>query len=517
MSSNPGWSSNKINALHERLGFELGLFWTFYVLARWLHPQNAEYLVFKVEGDETDALITAARFTAGTLRVDTDTKGRLWGRVVDGTPNTINIYNDSARSVLVATGTAADGATATLTPQTGYTLAGTMTLGTIGANLTFVLLLVPPPYDRAGVEFDGDEEEDGQSTDSFRKRIEKIQALCLQAAAEASGGSAELMKTLFRRNLVSISAKDLILDPGLKLATGNSGAVQEEPRGLLEDWRLGSESNTTIVKAGGPTQSPAVAYASGGWEGKATGPTLGTRGRPGVTTLNCVKTLTETAPEFEAVNEPDDSRFKPDQGRASIPGKLRLRMGAQWKDPALGIESFLLDYKPTITNSTGTSLSTTTTDWSVVGLKASLSAAGILYTYYDGPSTTLEFYKSSAGRDARTSSELVTQKTSPGSSAVFTTEDLGNGLVVTGKTNGAPANGDKGTVNFNIPQATQPAARLTITISETVAPSTWLNAINAGGVGGLSWEPHVASSPNLDAGWIEAGMLVPFLKLLGKI
>lgn len=517
--SNPAWDDTTRDRIHQRLGYLLGLQRIFSAIANWLHPQNAYYLALLISGDEEATRITKLELTAGRVRTDTDVDGIAWGRIVDGTPNTVNIYKEQSRSTLVATGTAADGATATLAPQTGYYLAGAMKLGTISADATFAFLLLPPPYARAAIEFSGAEQDDGQNLNVAQDAIDVARARATDAALAIRQAVGTVIRTLFSRKIASVSDVNTLINPNLVVLEG--GQINEEAFGLVEDLRAAQAANASgsgVIKAGAATQSPSTSFP--GWTGRAAAtPSLSKMAVPGVYTATCKKGLDASGPpEFEIVFTPTDTRRKLNDGQSGIPLSNRLTMGATFKEPVLGLESLTIEYAPTITNTTGTLLSATGTDWLMpAGLTSELSDEGTLYFRYELSDTTLEVYKSAAGALAQDPEELVTEATVAAASVntVVNFQDIGNGLTLVGKTGagtgGALEDGDRGTVNFNAPQTTQPASAFLVTVSETVAPSAWVRTFRDA----LGWEPHTASSPNLDDGWIEGGMPFPNVRLLG--
>lgn len=510
--------------LFKRLGLALGPCDDFVALANLMHPQSDDFVAELVNGDEEETRLTgspAIAITACEIGVDTDKDGFVYAELDDEVPGagqaTINCYNDQARLTLVATGFANNNATVTLAPEAGYTLAGTIPIAAIGGDHDFAFKVTPPAYQQAQKLFNGDEEDDAQVEQAYKVAFDRARAAALQAAAALSVAAAFLVRTTFRRRLTSRSSETVLIDPGIRRRS--TGLVEEEPLGLLEDIRLAMSANGTgsgVMKAGGPTQGNSNAAATGTNITFST-VTLGKRGVVGVISLVCVKGLDTTDPEFDVFYDPTDTRRKPGDGTASIKLAERLRVGKSWTHPDVGIEALLLDYSVSITNSSGSSLSTTAGDWiRPTGLQSSLSDGGKLYTHYDLAATKLEFYKTSSGRDARTSSDLVTYATIAATATVFTTQDTGNGLVLVGKTGGALADGAKGTVDYRPPVATQPSSRATVTITETVRGSTWLRAFRDGFIGGQpatptqtagGWEPHVAAAPNIDDGWIRSRSL----------
>lgn len=516
------------DAVHKRIGLGAGLAELLGDLADWVHPQSDDFLVEVVNGDEDASKITKLKVTSCEIGVDTSEEGIAYVDVTDENPGAgqalVEVFADQPRSVLVAQGSAANGAQVTLVPETGYTFAATLTLGTIAANMELAWHICPPPQQRVSKTFDGTQIDDAQNEAAHRTRLANIRGFLQNAAREAASMPGEVMRTTVRRLLVSRSSENALIDPGLRRQPNGGGQIEETPTGILEDWRLAQEANTggsTTMKAGAATATPSLAYGQG-WTGITSGgPTLGARSFPCRITYVCIKTLDSTPPTFRALLDADDKRRQPNDGKDSRQLPFELTIGKSWKDPSAGVEALTIDYSPSVTNSSGTPLSTTPADYvRVAGLTADLSDGGKLYAVYRSSDTKLLFFKTSAGRDAQDEAELVTYVTlAVGATAtVFVTEDIGNGLIVTGKTGATLANGNKATLDFVPPTPTQPASRFTLTIAHSVDPSLWVRAVRDGCIGGApgtpdrtagGWEPHTGSSPNLKDGWIRAG--IPFI------
>lgn len=512
--TDPSWTDATRNAIHKRLGLALGFENSLTILAGWMHPQNSKWLVRMRHGDEGDAVLSNWNITAGVIGVDTDASGLVYGVIDDNTPGagevTINLYNDSGRSQLVATGNANDSNTVTLTAQSGYNLAGTVFVGAPSADEDFSFYLIPPAVQLLEAQFDLTEEEDSQTRDELLGDLALVRTQLVNARSAARAMATRVLRTLVRRKLVAVSDQNALLVTGLNRQS--TGAIQVEPYGLLEDLRRAQANNTGgsgEIKAGGPTNSGSASFTSAIWEGQATTPTLNAQAVPGVVTFLCEKGLgSDGKPRFRATFKPTDTRRAPNLGRSSIAAEQPLTIGQTWKSPLLGIDSFQVDYKASINNSTNTPLSTTASLWSVTGLNTTNSDNGKLYVIYVSPDDTLRFYRSSAGRSNLDADELVAQITSPGTASAFTTEENDSGLTVSGTTGASLANNDAGEVDFLPPSPTQPADQFTLTISETVEAGRWVKALRDGGAGGQPWRPNVGSSPNLVDGWIEAGMAV---------
>lgn len=520
--ANPAWSDATRNDIHQDLGYALGLGGMAYALEQLLHPQNG-YFLLETTDEIAEAHLATWRITAGKRFLDTDANGWIWITYDDNTPGggsaTVNFYNDSARSVLVAVATGTDGATLTIVPQTGYTLAGTVDSIAATADFSFRAQLIVPPAKALEALFDNTSVDDSQLRDAGLSCLRSMRSAFGNARAAAQVFAATILSTKIRRQLASISS-DSVLIPGLKLSTTSRGTVIEQAKGLLEDLRLAQKDNGTgsgVIKAAAATLSGSPAFP--GWTGVGTGPTYGQRGFAMVVTFTCDATLTERDPTFRAVARPVDTRRAPDEGRGSLLGTFPLSIGKEWKEPAWGILALVIDYSPTGANSTGTSLSTVSTDWSVVGLKASLSDGGKLWTYYNG--TTLGFYDSEDARDTQDADHLVCQATlaTTDDATTFHTATTDSGIVVYGKTGAGTGSllvaGDKGSVDFNVPTPNSPASYFTLTIAETTQGGRWVQRLRDGGVGGQGWYPHTAGTPNLQGGWIDAGLPLVNAGVLG--
>lgn len=526
------------NAAYKRKGRPMSLSWDLAALAQWMHPQSDDYIAILVNGDETRALITHIRLSAGTLFLDTDANGLGYGRVTDNTPGAgqsrWNIYADQARTLLVATFDVADNGTGTLVTQTGYTLAGTIGAGAPSGNFDFAFLLLPPLYKLLDLLFDDTFPEDAQNEQAFKNGLATARTQLLSAAAAIAAVAGTIQRTTFLRLMTSISAETTLIAPGLT-RDAETGEIEQRATGLLEDERLAMAANTggsAEMKATAGTFSSASELATG------TNATIGTaalndRAIPGPISFQCIKDLDGNgAPQFRPIFNPDDPRRKASDGTAALgAGDIILTMGVTWKKPDWGIETLVVDYLASVANeSSGTSLATTAALWSVINLTSENSTRGKFWTHYDLPTTTLEFYSTEEGRDARDPEDLVTQVVLAASAVNtdFTTQDLG-GPIISGRsgagTAGALVNGAKGTVDFQPPVATTPASRFTLTISETTRPGAWVAATRDGCVGGQpgrpeqtdgGWRPNTGSSPNIDEGYIKAASLFHNVRVFSR-
>lgn len=520
--ADPTWTDAERDDLHDGLGYSLGLAAWGRTAEYFLHPQNGSWLVETSDENAhtylSNWLITAGRKTASTSSSDVDANGWVYWTLTDENPGAgqgrLQGFNDSARSVLVTTGSAADGATITLAAQTGYTLAGTVLLGTPVANFNFRTQLIIPPIKRILSLFDGTIVDD----DQIRARGEAILRNMRAGAATMKAAGLDFarffMTTHVRRQLPAITDQSLIIDPRIRQV---SGVVTTSPRGLAEDLRTAQADNTGgsgAIEAAAATGAGAVSYG-GAWSGSAETPTYGQRVLAATITGVCVKGLDSTAPEFLVTRKPTDTRRAPGDGTESevltAPAR-RLRIGALWAAPEWGISSLTIDYLPTVTNDGGTTLFTTTaTLWSVTGMTDANSDGGKLWATYQTSDSTLRFYKSEAGRDDLDADELVAQKTSPGDSTAFTTETNDSGLTVSGTTGATLALDDEGDVDFNAPAPEAPSAYFTITVTESTEGGEWVKQFRDG----LNWYPNTGAGLDIVDGQIKACLPMIHAGVLG--
>jgi hypothetical protein len=508
--ADPAWTDAVRDDLHKDLGLGLGWGGLAHALDKLFHPQNAKYLLDTTD-ENAEAHLSGWRITACKIGLDTDANGYTYFRYDDNTPSggnaTLNVYCDATRLTLVATGTVADGGTLTLVPQTGYTFAATVRTTAATVDFDFRGMVIEPAYKALRRLFDDTGIDDGQLYDAGVACALGMRSDFAAARAKAEG-FAELVATVkARRLLSSLTDAQAMAVEGLKGSTVSKGTVDWRPSGLLIDLKLGQHDNTSgsgEIKAGAGAWSGTPSYTS--WTGKTTtAPNYGQRTQAALLTYACKKTLTGTPPEFQVTRRTTDTRLAPADGTASEVASFPLSVGQTWREPAWGIESMLIDYAPTATNEGGgTAISATSTDWSVTGLKSTLSDSGKLWGIYNAG--VFEFYSSEDARNARDANYLICQKTFSSTSAAFTTETTTTGITVSGKSGGTLTSGHKFTVDFNVPSPNSPVSIFTLTIVETTRASRWVQRMRDGGFGGQSWEPNTGGSPNLQDGWIDAGI-----------
>lgn len=507
--SDPAWTDALRDQIFQRVGTIAGYWWTLDRLEGNLHPMNTTKVIsYITAGDENNVLITELLLTRVVIRTDGGSEGQIWATIIDGTGGTgheVKFYSDSSRSTEIATtgATVDDDATGTITAGTGFTLAGTITIGTIVANVDFKIYAVPPAFSRVDDEFDGTLEEDSQMEQTIKDSLTALRNDLRRAKGRLAAAAQQLLTTTISRNLVS-GSNTAVIDRGL--SRNSAGGIVVAPSGILEDFRLGMADNTGgsgVIKVGPQTATGTNAFP-GTWTGTVGTVTLDDRAIASNLQLTCIKTLDSTPPRFRVVSTPTDARRKGGANFSILPeAEQNLTIGQTWRSQKFGVASFILDYLAAPTNSVNTPLTTTATDWAVSSLTTSNSTNGKLFAHFDG--TDLNFYATEAGRDSQDTDDVEATVASAAINTAFTVS--GSTLTITGKTGAALASGDKGAVDFQVPTATQPASYATIAIAVTVEPGI-LQALTRVGFFSSNWFLHSASSPNILDVLITSGQLV---------
>jgi hypothetical protein len=516
--SDPSWSDATRDDLHTDLGLGLGLGGMCLALEFLLHPQANQCLV-DILDDEARSVINTWRITACEPGVDTDDDGFIYCRLEDEDPGAgqakIYFYRGSARdntagNELVATAAGNNSSTLTITAETGYSLAGTVDIEAVGAGNDahpFTIHVQVPIALRASYNFDGSSADDEQIKTELLARAAAMRGFIAQARVEAQEFCAFLMRTKFRTALItgsgSVSGDNLLVTT----RNNNDGAIEETYSGLLEDLRRAQAANTggsAEIKAGSATLSGSVTFP--GWQGTASGPTYGQRGVAAQITWRCIKKLTSTPPQFQAVRTTTDKRRRPGEGTQSEEMIGRpLTIGSEWSAKEWGINALTVNYKAALSSVTNNLLSTTAGDWTVAELTNSNSSEGVFYPHYDG--STLRFYKTVAGRTAQDTSDVAASATVANTAINSTFQATGStGLTINGKTgNGNGTNlvtGSTATLDFQAPTVTGNSL-FRLTIAEADDGSEWQKRMRDLGVGGINYYVNNGASPNLKDAWIK--------------
>lgn len=517
--SDPNWSDAVRDDLHGDLGYPIGLGGLALALEMWCHPQANQCLTDVLAHEDLRAVVTNFRITACEPGVDTDDESIVYPLVKDETPGTdevtIRFYRGAARdnsagNELVATAAGDNSTTLTITPESGYTLAGTVDVGAIGVGLAdheFCLHVSPPPAKRILQLFTGSDVDDGQIREELGRAIVDMAAFFRQARQRAEQAAAFVERTKTRRLLV---AAGITSDQQLLVTTRNPTTQAVTYSGLLEDHRRAQAANTGgsgAIKAAAHTLSGSISFP--GWQGTATGPTYGQRGVAASLAIRCVKALTSTPPQMQVTVTPTDARRRGADGTRSFVLSDLITIGREWSAKEWGIEALTLDYKASVANVTNALVSTTASDWDVSGLTSGNSSAGKLWGYYDG--STIKFYTTEAGRDAQDEDDVVASvTTTTGQVSTTKTAEGATGLTIgftTGAgSGGALVSGSTFDVDFQAPTVAG-GSMCTLTIAESEG-GQWQKRMRDGAIGGVGYAPNTGSSPNLTDAQIRAGLPV---------
>jgi hypothetical protein len=515
--SDPNWSNTVRDDLHGDLGYGLGLGGLAHALELFFHPQANQCLVTFLPHEDLYAVVSNFKVTACEIGTDTDSEGRVFMLVKDEAPGagqvTLEFYKGSARdssagNEKVATAAGNNSTTLTITPESGYTLAGTVDVGVIDAGLDeneSVLHVAVPPAQRLPQVFAGDQTDDAQIRAEIERACVDMAGSFRTAKQRAEQATAFVARTKLRRLLL---AAGITSNTSLLVTTRNPTTRAVSYSGLLHDFVRAQAANTGgagEIKAAAHTLSGSITFP--GWQGTATGPTYGQRGVGASCALRCVKTMNATPPQFQITITPTDARYRGPDGSTSYVLPELLTIGEEYSAKEWGIEALTLDYKASVSDVTDGLMSTTAGDWSVSGLTSSNSSAGVLWGGYDG--STIKFYKTEAGRDAEDEDEVVASvTTTTGQTAAVKTAEGATGIAIVFKTGagsgGVLVSGSEFKVDFQVPTVTG-NSMATLTITETEG-GEWQKRMSRGGVGGVAFYPNTGSSPNLTDAQIRAGL-----------
>lgn len=518
----PGWTTAVANELHEDLGFGLSLFHMNRSLELFLHPQSSSFLVDHLDL-ATRGLVGPWRLTACTPGLDTDDDGLVYVRVKDEDPGadevTLEFYrgpamDGGAGDELVAQATGDNSDTLTIVPEAGYTLAGEVDVGVIGAGLDehdFLIHVQVPPAQRIRQLFDGDHAYDELIRTEALARLRTMRQQYVRARQEAARLAEFIERTEIAPTLVGGRTGDQLFAQNIEVVRG--GGLEDAPSGLLHDHKQAMAANTGtagVVKAAAGAWSGTPTFP-GAYQGKTSAPTYNQRARPATITFACSKKLTGSAPQLTARRVTTDPRFRPNEDGTGLElYPIPLTIGADWQAPEWGIDALRIDYKPSVSGVTNSAFSTTTTDWSVTGLTSDNSTNGVVYPYYDG--SAVKVYKTAAGRTAQDTSDIVASATLANTAVGTTFTATGaTGISITGKSGvgsgGGPtlATGSVADVDFQAPTVTGGSYAL-LAIAEDTAPGSWVATWRDGGVGNVPAEVNTGDTPTLKAGWVERGL-----------
>ena len=422
---------------------------------------NRERLVLE---KELNGVLSKFSLTGIRIGENTDADGIIYIRVFDEDPGAgqakVRGYTSAASRTADAgdhifTGSAADGGTVTLAEANSSGVSGTVVIGTVSANDSNPILRVLLDWRKHvrnvfGGEVDDKLDDDPELSAALTIAIAGIGDALERALNSAAVGAldAVIMRTL-RTEFSSTSSTPVTVQ---RSVDSSNGAVSLRYGGVLADVDNDMEDNTGgsgeihilpfDLSAGSVTGDGDNAGAF-----SASGPTLLNNARVGRYTFRLVKEFNSAGrEEFQA-------ELKLSDEPTTIRGTGRLRVGAVYRDPDLGISSLTINRSFTKTDDAGNAdLAAASAVSSIDGETTGNTASGQLGVQIDANASNwdISFYKTT-DTSQFTSANLVAKATNIATAAVFTaTEQNGSGLTVSWQVGSAPT--DTNTVTLDINQ-----------------------------------------------------------------
>ena len=414
--------------------------------------------------NELNGVLSGFDLTGVRIGENTDPDGLIYLRVFDETPGAgqarIRGYTTTADRTAdmnhVFNAEGSDGTELTITEANTSGITGnTVDIGTVAANDSNPQLRVLLDWKEHfrnvfGGEIDDRLEDDsglvvglGAAINTIAAGIEGILNTTAVALLDAV-----IMRTL-RTGFTSTATTPVTVQRSVDASTG---AVTLTYGGVLADVDNDMEDNTggsgEIHVAPFDLSAGAVTFdADNAGAGTATGPTMLSNARVGRYTFRLVK-------EFDTAGREEFSgEVKLDGEPVVVRGVGRLRVGAVYRDPALGISSFTINRSFTKTGDAGNAdLAAAAAVSSIDGETTSNTASGQLGVQIDANASNwdISFYKTT-DTSQFTSANLVARATNIATGAVFTaTEQNGSGLTISWQVGTAPT--DTNTVTLDINQ-----------------------------------------------------------------
>lgn len=434
--ANPGATQASFTALFNRLAVILAA-------ARLLEPIEDLFsrALCKVIEHDPNSNTTTWTLTGLVPGTNTDAAGKIYVRIVANAGNwDVNLYKatggGAGDKVATAVNVAA-GATATLTASNSSGLTGSVVLaGSVTAETTDLHILECfrdfPSYARA--IFDGSETEDPDMLDVLKGSYRTITA----AIRGARGAAASVLQNQKVREYIGRIIKAENRQPFLnkRVSVDADGTVTLNILGLAEDLRDAMQDNTTVQKVAVTTLSAgSVTYdSSNQGVGVLTVGAINPNMLPGQVIVKCADETVGTE-EF-------DVSFESDDGKVSLRGQRRLRIGEEWNDPDLAVSLTLArTFDKNGTDGTNVEVAAASLVTGVTGLSADNSDDGTFYgkVVANGSNWNFEFYRASG----LASADLVAKATNIATGALFTaTQQNSSGLTIAWKAGSGPTNGN---------------------------------------------------------------------------
>lgn len=440
--SNPVQSQDTFDALFERLALILGP-------GEMLEPLEELFsrAVVKIIEHDPKENTTGWTLTGVVPGVNTDANGKLYVRfVADGGDWDVSVYKATGAGGgdLVASANAvADGAVATLAADNSSGISGSVTLdATVTADATDTHILECfidwPTYSRSIL--DGSQAEDTEIKKALDTAYTSV-ASSIRAARQALASvlNAAAVRSLIAR-ITKTEATQAFLTKGVSV---DEGLVTLDVSGAAEDLRDAMQDNTTEQKVAVTTLTAGSVTADSGNAGLGT-LTVGAIS-PNMVPCKVIATCVDEGmpdEEFEITALSSD-------GKTSLKGRSRLRVGREWNDPDLGVSLTLSrTYDKNSTDGTNVQVAAVSFITGVTGITADNSDDGTLYgkSVANGGTWNFEFYKASG----LTAADLVAKATAIAADGLFTaTPSNQSGLQVGWKAGSTPTNGGTWQLDVN--------------------------------------------------------------------
>lgn len=467
-----------------------------------------------VEINDTAASTSAWALSGVVIGTNTDENGLLYVRITDESPGagqaTVNLYKTTGGGGgdLVATGSAANGATVTLAASNSSGLTGSLTLGTVGASESNDLhrLQVFPDWGlRANALFDGSETEHTQALRSFLAMCAQVETLYVAMLGIVD--SAVLSFMLDRGANFHQSSQTTLIN---RSTTDDEGSITTTFVGLLEDIRQNMVDEATAgaqAVAKNTVSAASVSFDSNNQGlGAMTAPTMKEWALPGLLSFVCVDATVGR------------EKFRVTQ-KITTTGEVRtaqkfLEVGQPFADPNIGIASCTLTRTHTITTPASSTLhfNTTSSNWSFTDESDKNTNDGILYGVIaagtDDPAKfVIKLYKSSSAQ----TSQLVAQSAEGAAAdSVGLNSRNNSGLSGTAKLGSAPVVANTATINLNTFRTQNSAASIPDKFTSLVSVTTYGEFQKRIAELGYALRSATSGSETLHEGYVKAGTFLAY-------
>jgi len=377
-----------------------------------------------MEFNEAADKLSAWTFAGVDYGVNTDEDGFLYVTLTDENPGAgqalVSVYSDAARSALVAQGSAADGATATLDAQNSSGLTGTVLLGTVAATNADIEILVVRDFPMGLVLTLNDDQYDADAMGAARAADAQIIGLLNQAMDRNKAAAEQLFRTVVKAFISS--TETAMLEHTVK--DDGTGALELSTKGVLDDLDDHMADNpggtAQYIADPNPTLSAWTADADNAGTVVFAGDAAYDWGKDGTVKVQCVD-ATLGQEQFEVT-------FIDSITKDTKPARRRATIKKAFVDPDIGL-LFTINRSVTEANDTNNQLSS----HSIAGENSQNTNGGICYFAIraNGADWDIQVFKTSNGAANNTTADLVAKGTttaSSGSETVTLVEQNASGL-----------------------------------------------------------------------------------------